>query len=417
MGRDVLVVGAGLAAAQTVAELREAGFDGRIRVLGAEGVPPYDRPPLSKHLLDRRAPAWLRDEVGVDLTALADEVRLGTPARGLLPGGPRPTVLTDDGWVAADDVVLATGAHAVRVPGWDAALTLHTTADAERLRAALPPGARLAVIGAGWVGAEVAGVAAAAGHPVTVLEAAGAPLAGAVGERVGGLTRRWYDEAGITLVTHAHVVAVRPDGVDLADGRAVAADVVLAAVGARPATAWLGRALPLDRDGAVRVDEGFRVLGRRAPADGPVPDGAGVVPHVWAVGDVARRTSRRHGTVAGGHWDGALRGPRVLVGHLLGRPVPPPGDDPAPYVFSTQMGHDLALFGSPGHGDEVVLRGDGAPGAGWSAVWLSAERVTAVLVVDRPREVGAARRLFAGAELPRVDRATVADPGAPLRAG
>jgi len=418
VGRDVLVVGAGLAAVQTVAELREAGFDGRIGVIGAEGVPPYDRPPLSKHLLDRRTPAWLRDEVGVDLAALADEVRLGTPARGLLPGSPRPTVLTDDGWVAADDVVLATGAQAVRVPGWEAALTLHTAADADRLRAALTPGARLVVIGAGWVGAEVAGVVAAAGHPVTVLEAAGAPLAGAVGEHVGALTRRWYDEAGITLVTHARVVAVRPDGVDLADGRTVPADVVLAAVGARPTTAWLGRALPLDRDGGVRVDEAFRVLARRAPGPEGVPaPEAAVVPHVWAVGDVARRTSRRHGTVAGGHWDGALRGPRVLVGHLLGRPVPPPGDDPAPYVFSTQMGHDLALFGSPGRGDEVVLRGSGGPGAGWSAVWLSDERVTAVLVVDRPREVGAVRRLFAGDRLPRVDRATVADPGIPLRAG
>ena len=78
--RDVLVVGAGLAGARTVAELREAGFDGRIRVLGAEGVPPYDRPPLSKHLLDRTEPAWLSDEIGVDLSALADEVRLDLPA-------------------------------------------------------------------------------------------------------------------------------------------------------------------------------------------------------------------------------------------------------------------------------------------------------------------------------------------------
>jgi hypothetical protein len=432
-GRDVLVVGAGLAAAQTVAELREAGFDGRIRVLGGEGVPPYDRPPLSKHLLDRPDPAWLTDEIGVDLASLADDVRLGTPARGLLPGGRRPAVLTDDGWVAADDVVVATGAHAVRVPGWEAARTLHTAADAERLRAGLRPGTRLVVVGAGWIGAEVAGVAAAAGHAVTVVEAAGAPLAGALGERVGGLTTRWYDEAGIDLVTDARVAAVRPDGVDLAGGRSVAADVVLAAVGARPTTGWLGRSLPLDPDGSLRVDEGYRVLGRRpapeptdpatAGADGPgsaaAEDGpeavpTPVVPHVWAVGDVARRASHRHGWVPGGHWDGALRGPRVLVGHLLGRPVPAPGDDPAPYVFSTQLGHDLALFGAPGSGDDVLLRGDPRAG-GWSAIWLDGDAATAVLVVDRPRDVGAARRLFAGAELPRVDRVAAADPGLPLR--
>ncbi len=436
----MLVVGAGLAAAQTVAELREAGFDGRIRVIGGEGVPPYDRPPLSKHLLDRPDPAWLTDEIGVDVVALADEVRLGEPARGLL-AGPRPAVLTDGGWLVADDVVLATGAHAVQVPGWAAALTLHTAADAERLRDALRPGARLVVIGAGWIGAEVAGVAAAAGHPVTVVEAAGAPLSAALGESVGAMTARWYDEAGVQLLTGARVAAVRPDGVELADGRRVAADVVLAAVGARPTTAWLGRSLPLDPDGSLRVDETYRVLDRRPPATldnlGPVTtpepagtgsrgvrvagehegDRAGLAPvtHVWAVGDIARRASHRHGWVPGGHWDGALRGPRILVGHLLDRPVPSPDDDPAPYVFSTQLGHDLALFGEPGAHDEVLLRGDPAAGTGWSAIWLAGDRATAVLVVDRPRDVGAARRLFAGAGLPRVDRVTAADPGLPLR--
>ena len=430
-GRDVLVVGAGLAAAQTVAELREAGFDGRIRVLGGEGVPPYDRPPLSKHLFDRPHPSWLTDEIGVDLRALADEVRLDEPARGLLPG-PRPAVLTDGGWVAADHVVLATGAHAVRVPGWEAALTLHTAADAERLRTALRPGSRLVVIGAGWIGAEVAGVAAAAGHRVTVVEAAGAPLSAALGEAVGGLTAGWYHEAGVELLTGARVAAVRPDAVELADGRRLPADVVLAAVGARPATAWLGRSLPLAPDGAVPVGHRYAVLGAVEPQRPPAPteghpvfvvrDGTGALasgrrelPGLWAVGDVASRWSPRHGTVRGGHWDGALRGPRVLVGHLLGTPVPAPADDPAPYVFSTQLGHDLALFGAPGPGDEVLLRGDPTAGAGWSAIWLAGERATAALVVDRPRDVGAARRLFAGAELPRVDRVTAADPGLPLR--
>jgi hypothetical protein len=107
----------------------------------------------------------------------------------------------------------------------------------------------------------------------------------------------------------------------------------------------------------------------------------------------------------------------VLVGHLLGRPVPPPDDDVAPYVFSTQLGHDLALFGAPRSTDEVVLRGNPAADAGWSAIWLAGDdRATAVLVVDRPRDVGAARRLFTGAQLPRIDRVAAADPGLPLRA-
>ena len=313
--REIVVAGAGLAATQTVAALRERGFDGRVVVLGAEQIAPYDRPPLSKHLLDRREPTWLTDEIGVDLLALADEVHLGTPARGLSLASGRPEVLTADGSFASDALVVATGAHAVRPPGWEAALTLHTAADAQRLREALVPGARLVVIGAGWIGAEVAGVAAAAGVEVVVLEATGAPLAGALGA---------------------------------------------------------------------------------------------------AVGDVALRRSPRHGWVPGGHWDGALRAPAGLVAALLG--TPQEAVEVAPYVFSTQLGHEIALFGQPHADDEVVLRGDPA-GDGWAALWFRrrSDEVAAILTVDRPRDVGAARRLFTGARLPRLDRTVTRDPGRPLR--
>lgn len=406
--REVLVVGAGLAATQTVAALRERGFGGHVRVLGAEGVPPYDRPPLSKHLLDRPHPTWLADEVGSDVRALADEVLLDTPALALDVGPHEAHVTTARGTFRADAVVLATGARAVRPPGWDDALTLHTAADADALRAALRPGSRLVVVGAGWIGAEVAGVTAAAGVAVTVVEAARTPLAAALGD-VGAHTRRWYAAAGVTLVTDAHVTEVRRDGVLLADGRRFDADVVLAAVGARPATAWVGAALPREPDGSIRVDEGFRVIG--APA------------HVRAVGDVALRRSPRHGWVPGGHWDGALRGPAVLVDDLLALrgddapgPGSPGGGDPAPYVFSTQLGHELAMFGLAAPGDEVVLRGE-PTGESWTALWFRAgtETVTAVLTVDRPRDVGAARRLFAGAGLPVLDPAVAADPAATLR--
>ncbi len=297
--RSVLVVGAGLAATRTVAELRERGFDGRVVVLGAEPLAPYDRPPLSKHLLDRPTPTWLRDEIGVDLSALADEVHLSTAARGLELTGDGVEVLADDGVRTADAVVLATGAHAVRPPGWEAALTLHTAADAAVLRDALVPGTRLVVIGAGWIGAEVAGVAAAAGVDVTVLEATGEPLGAALGPVVGALVAPWYAAAGVHLRRGAHVVEVGSNGVRLADGMLVPADVVLAAVGARPSTAWLGGALPREPDGSLRVDEHHAVLG--APR------------WVRAVGDVALRRSPRHGWVPGGHWDGALRGPAELV--------------------------------------------------------------------------------------------------------
>lgn len=399
--REVLVVGAGLAATQTVAALRERGFDGRVVVLGSEGVAPYDRPPLSKHLLDRTAPTWLTDEVGADLVTLADEVHLSRPARGVRVTGDRPAVATDVGDLDADALVVATGARAVLPAGWQAALTLHTWADAEVLRAAVGAGRRLVVVGAGWIGAEVAGVVAAAGGEATVVEAATTPLSAALGASVGALTAPWYAAAGVRLLTGAQVVDVQPDRVRLADGTELVADAVLAAVGARPATAWLGDALPREPDGALRVDETLAVIG--APR------------HVRAVGDVTLRRSPRHGWVPGGHWDGALRTPAVLAADLLG--AGGPVDDPAPYVFSTQLGHELALFGLPEPGDDVELRGDPADGGGWTALWFRPGTGTcsAVLTVDRPRDVGAARRLFGAATLPELDRDTARDAGRGLR--
>lgn len=387
---DVLVVGAGLAGLRTVAALRAHGYAGPVRVLGAEGVLPYDRPPLSKHLLDREEPAWLADELGHDLRALADEVHLARPARGVspLPGG-GAAVTTDDGELRSACVVLATGAHAVQVPGWAGVRTLHTADDAHALRAELRTAPRrLVVVGAGWIGAETAGVCAAAGHDVTVVEARDAPLAGALGTQVGALTSPWYAAAGVSLRTAAPVASVGTGAVRLTDGTALPADTVLVAVGARPATGWLAGAVPL-RAGAVPVDEAYRVLG----PDGPLPG-------LHAVGDVAVRRSARHGWVPGGHWDEALQGPDVLVRHLLGAGVDTP--ERAPYVFSTQLGHDLALFGLPDASDDVVVLGD--PGAaGWTALWHRDGTVTAALAVDRPRDVAAARRFLARDDRPLPD--------------
>jgi len=405
-------VGAGLAGAQTVAALRAHGFVGRLTLLGAEGVPPYDRPPLSKELLTRPDPVWLKDDLGVDVEALADDVRLAEPAErlDLRPGG--VAVATARGIVEADAVVLAVGSVPVVPPGFSASSLLHTARDADRLRTALRPGLRLVIVGAGWIGAEVAGVAAGAGAEITVLEAADAPLSRQLGREVGAHLAGWYADAGVRLRTGAAVAAVEDSGVRLADGEHLPADLVLTAVGARPASAWLVGTLPLDPRGALVVD-----------ADGRVPGHPGV----WAVGDVASRAHPVFGTVPGGHWSAALHDPDPTVRAMLG--VEPGGAGHAPYVFSQQLGHDLALLGLPAttgpDASPVVLRG--TPGEGpWAALYLdpadTAARgdhgvatVRAVLLVDSPRDVGGVRRLMSRGEPLRLDLARATDPAVRLK--
>lgn len=415
-----MVVGAGLAGAQTVAALRAHGFDGHLTVLGAEALAPYDRPPLSKQLLDRTEPAWLADDLGIDLADLADDTRLAASATALHLTSTGVALTTTHDAVHADAVVLACGSHAVRPAGWESALTLHTAADATRLRAALVPGARLVVVGAGWIGAEVAGVAARAGVRVTVVEAGSAPLARQLGEQVGTLTAPWYDAAGVRLLTDARVDAIDAGGVRLTGGDRLAADVVLVAVGAVPSTDWLRGTVPLTARGAIPVD----ASGRLDPARGAATDGSlsrATAARVWAVGDCADRMSAHHGEVPGGHWSAALADPETLACAFTG--ATPPAES-APYVFSDQLGHHLTLTGSPGEAADVVHRGDPGDPAGWTTLWLApadaagdpGRALLAVLTVDRPRDVGPARRLLGAPLPPRVDVTRAVDPSVPLRA-
>ncbi|MGW2091564.1 NAD(P)/FAD-dependent oxidoreductase [Promicromonospora sukumoe] len=451
---SVVVVGAGLAGAQTAAALRKHGFEGHLTVLGAEGLPPYDRPPLSKELLKRTEPVWLADDLGTDLTALVDDLRLADPATRLEADQERVVVRTASGEdVVADAVVLACGSAPLRPAGWDAAMTLHTAPDAERLRAAVAvPGMRLVVVGAGWIGAEVAGVAAGAGARVTVVEAGPVPLERQLGRTVGGLLTPWYDAAGVTLVSGVAVEKVLPgpsDGapgagsVVLADGRVLEADLVLAAVGARPASRWLAGSLPLETNGGLRVNRAGRFMGVHSPTDPAGRLHLDALRRVWAVGDIATREHPVFGPVPGGHWSAALHDPEVTVRALLGldeRAAEPdhvrerlglaPIPAHAPYVFSQQLGHDLALFGVPSPFDDVVVRGTPTASGGWAALYLEnaldrhprrtadghrVATVRAVLLVDSPREVGQVRKLMNRSVPLTVDLDRALDPATKLK--
>jgi len=390
----VIIVGGGLAGARAAQELRAQGHAGRLTVIGAEPELPYDRPPLSKGVLAGVAAddttlevAW--DQLEVTLT-------LGRRATGLRPGG----LETDRGELGFDALVLATGAQPRRLPDLpaDTALVLRTVDDARRLRRELRPGARVVVVGAGWIGAEVATAAAAARCRTTVLEAGPAPLAGALGEQVGALTAPWYAAAGVELRLRAAVIGVEPGAVLLADGSAVPADVVVLGLGARPDTGWLaGSGLALDAalGGAVAVDEHL----------------AASWPRVVAAGDCSAWWSRRFGArLRVEHWDDALHAPAVAVSTLLGRPAV---HDPVPWFWSEQFGHVLQHCGYAAGADTVVPRGDPTGPAGWSVCWLAQGRLVAVLAVDRPRDAVQGRRLIAAGATPQVAR--LADPAVALR--
>jgi 3-phenylpropionate/trans-cinnamate dioxygenase ferredoxin reductase subunit len=384
--RHVVVAGAGLAGLRTVEELRARGYAGPVTLVGAEAWAPYDRPPLSKKLmLGELDDTTLR----ADLGGLRAQLRFGETATGLDDG----VLRTDRGEHRFDALVLATGACPVALPGPGSQLFLRTIDQALALRALLVPGRRLVIVGAGWIGAELATAAAARGCRVTVLEAAAAPLAHAVGAEVGALTAGWYAAAGVELRLGQAVASVEAGGLVLAGGGWLAAEVVVTAVGVRPAVGWLaGSAVALDN--GVAVDAGL----------------AASVPGVFAVGDCAAfwsaRFSRR---LRFEHWDVALRAPAVLASRLLGGTD---AYDPVPYFWSEQFGKMLQYVGYHGAADRVILRGS-PPAGRWAACWLAAERLVALLTVDSPRDLGQGRRLIASGQ--PVDAGALADPRVAVR--
>ncbi|WP_410673306.1 NAD(P)/FAD-dependent oxidoreductase [Amycolatopsis sp. cmx-4-68] len=368
----LLVVGASLAGLRAVESARRTGYRGRIVLVGAEEHVPYDRPPLSKAFLDPGHPgrvepfhpeAVLRDELGVELLLGAPAEGLDTEAREVVVAGKA---------VRYDALVIATGATARRLPG---ARALRTAEDAVAVRAALDEGARTVVIGAGFIGSEVASAARKRGLPVTIVEAAPVPLVRAVGEVAGAELAGLHRAAGTELRLGAEVTGVA-EGVRLFTGEVLPADLVVAGIGAAPATAWLeGSGLTLhERDRGVVCDATL--------AAGP--------PGVYAAGDVAHvpnplfdgEPARQE------HWTNAAEQGAAAARHALD-PASARPREAVPYFWSDWYGHRIQFVGTP-RADEVV-----SVAAGGVTLYRRGDRIVGALTVDPPREIMKYRRRVA----------------------
>ncbi|MFE5813468.1 NAD(P)/FAD-dependent oxidoreductase [Streptomyces sp. NPDC056479] len=363
--RRVVVVGAsaaGLAAAET---LRREGYDGALTLVGDEPLVPYDRPPLSKQLLSG---AWEPERLALrtpdDLSGLGLDLRLGVPATGLrLADG---TVESADGsTVPYDALIVATGVRPRRLPGVGGHV-LRTLDDAVRLRDRLTPGTRLAVVGAGFLGAEAAAVAWRLGCEVTLLEPAPVPLAHAVGTEVGEVLTRAHLERGIDLRCGATVTEAVEGGVRLADGELVEADEVLVAVGSLPNTDWLAGSGLTVGDGVV-CDE-YCEAAR----------------NVYAAGDVARWYNPLFGrSMRIEHRTNAAEQGMAAARNLL-RPDARKPFAQVPYFWSDQYDMKVQAYGYlRGHDEVSVVEGDLTDGR-FVAAYRAGDRVTGALAVGMP---------------------------------
>jgi NADPH-dependent 2,4-dienoyl-CoA reductase/sulfur reductase-like enzyme len=390
---NVLVVGASLAGWRAVETLRTEGFEGGITLVGEELHLPYDRPPLSKQIL---AGTWPPEKAVLADRQRSSELRvdevLGHRAAKLDAAGRR--IELDDGTALhADGVLVATGASPRRLPGTeslrqhDGLFTLRTLDDSLALRAALTSAEnrRVIVIGAGFIGAEVASTCLGLGCRVTVLEAMEIPLANVLGPMVGAHCGGLHEANGATLRTGVGVAGVRhaEDGVglevELADGDVLPADVVVVGIGVVPETGWLA-------ESGLTVGNGVLCDDRLFAADGIV-----------AVGDVASWIWRHDGNeeqIRIEHWQLAaemgVAGARSLLAGRAGAK----SFTPIPYFWSDQYGIRFQVLGNPGGTDEVaVVEGSLAEGK-FVALYRRADRLRAVMAIGKPRQLMGFRPLL-----------------------
>jgi 3-phenylpropionate/trans-cinnamate dioxygenase ferredoxin reductase subunit len=402
--RSIVIVGASLAGASAADALRRQGYDGELILVGAEREPPYERPPLSKAVLAGKEdedrvflrPAGWYEEQQIDL-------RLGVRAVGLDADG-HALLLEDNERLFYDRLLIVTGAipRTLDLPGADlpGVHTLRSLDDARAISAALTAGGPVVVVGAGFIGAEVASICRVRGHAVTAIEPLAAPMARALGAEVGSLFAELHRAHGVDLRLGEGVTAIRGvervEEVVTSSGARIPAATVIIGVGVRPADGWLAGSALARTDGVV-VDEHC----------------ATNLPGVYAAGDVARWPYRPAGADAAPvrleHYDNAIRQAENAARNLLGEQI---AYMPVPYFWTEQFDWMAQYIGYTERWDELVYRGEPASGAG-AIFYLHAGRLRAVLSINRMRDLGALRKLVgAGAQ---IDTALLADESLDLR--
>jgi 3-phenylpropionate/trans-cinnamate dioxygenase ferredoxin reductase subunit len=382
--RDVVIVGASLAGLRAAEELRHQGFDGTITLVGEEPHRPYDRPPLSKEVLAGEwEPERLTLPAAID-ESLALDWRLGTSATGLdlaandvlLGGGER---------LHYDGLVIATGAAPRRLPGTDhldGVHTLRSVDDCLAIRSVLDRSpSRVAVVGAGFIGAEVAATCRKRGIDVTLIEALPVPLERGLGPEMGAIAADLHGDNGVDVRLGVGVVTIdgthRVERLRLSDGSAIDADLVVVGIGVQPVTDWLeGSGLTIDN--GVVCDETCLAA-----------------PGVVAAGDVARWYNRRFDQVMRvEHWDNAIAmgtaaACRLLAGGDAGDPF-----TPVPWFWSDQYDRKIQLAGLAGPDDEVRVVAGSVEERRFVALYGRGGRLVGVLGWSWPRQVMTYRRLI-----------------------
>jgi 3-phenylpropionate/trans-cinnamate dioxygenase ferredoxin reductase subunit len=395
-----VIVGASLAGAKAAETLRAEGFDGRLVLVGAEEERPYERPPLSKD--------YLRGEVDREKVYVHPEgfyaehdieLRLGRTAVSLNTAGAE-LALDDGERLGYDRLLLATGAEprALSIPGaqLDGVVYLRSVADCDGLRRRLDRGGAVVVVGAGWIGSEVAASARQRGLEVTVIEPMTVPLERVLGREVGAVYRDIHLDHGVQMLLGTGVEAFEGAGaverVRLSDGHVLECDFVVVGVGVQPRTG-LAVSAGLAVDNGILVDEHLRTS----------------APGVFAAGDVANARHPFYGEpIRVEHWANALHQGPAAARAMLGQAD---AYDRLPYFFSDQYDVGMEYAGFARAWDRVVFRGDPVTRE-FIAFWLVEDRIVAGMNVNVWDVTDAIQRLIS--ERAAVDARRLADPGVAL---